>query len=312
MYQRIERKTFVRVSMFTIQKDGTDAMTSFKRSFLGLAIYLAIVLILGQKDNVDSPIINFPSYFYLTIMVALPVTFLLPSLSKVSVYVPILVWTGMYFILLQSLDRTKSTDSTDLSAIVLELIFLGMGVWLTHQMATQVRLAESLLDALALETFPSHVPDIESERPRIKLELTRSRRYQRPLSLLVIKLDADDYTTKKVKSIRNDLMEHFTFVQVGQIITELLRQTDLFLRDQQGCYIILCPETNMSSVELFATRISQAIENKTGLQVQYGAASFPDEALTFEDLLRTARTRLAPLPNFTNDAILNKVFKDVG
>lgn len=287
-------------------------MTSFRRSFLGLAIYLAIVLILGQKDNVDSPIINFPSYFYLTIMVALPVTFLLPSISKVSVYVPLLAWTGMYFILLQSLDRTKSTDSTGLSAIVLELIFLGMGVWLAHQMATQVSLAESLLDALALETFPSHVPDIESERSRIKVELTRSRRYQRPLSLLVIKLDAEDPTTKKVKSIRTDLMEHFTFVQVGQVITELLRQTDLFLRDQQGCYIILCSETNMSSVELFAKRISQAIENKTGLQVQCGAASFPDEALTFEDLLRTARTRLAPRTNFTSDAILNNVFKDVG
>lgn len=288
-------------------------MTTFKRSFLGLALYVAVVLILGERDNAGSPIINFASYFYLAVMVALPITLLFPSLSKTSVYIPLLVWIGIYLVLLQFLDRTKSTTSVELSIIVLEIILLCVGVWLAHHLVTQMSYAESLMDALALRAFPNHVQDIDAERQRIKVELTRSRRYQRPLSLLVIKIEseADIPATPTVKSIQADLMSRFTFARVGQVITDLIRQTDLFLRDRQGRYIILCSETSMSNIELFAKRISHAVQNKTGLHVLCGAASFPDEALTFEDLLRTARTRLAPITVFEEATIFKDTFKDI-
>ncbi|MBK7454016.1 MAG: hypothetical protein IPJ46_09975 [Anaerolineales bacterium] len=47
----------------------------------------------------------------------------------------------------------------------------------------------------------------------------------------------------------------------------------------------------MEGARLLAGRIARVVEERTGLQVNYGCASFPDEALTFDDLLDMARNR---------------------
>lgn len=270
-------------------------MTSFKRSFFWIAFYLAVILILGETDYVGRPIVNFASYFYLAVVVAVPATLFFPAISKVSVYIPLLVWAGVYMVIIQTIDRTNSTTSIEFSIIVLECVLLGAGVWIAHQLAVQINHAESLMDALAFGAFPNRVQDIEAEGQRIKVELTRSRRYQRPLSLLVIEVESRDgrATPQLMKNVQNDLMSRFTFARVGQIIDDLVRQTDLSLKDRRGRHVILCSETNYSNVTILANRISRTIEEKMGCQMSWGVASFPEEALTFEDLLQKASDRLA-------------------
>jgi hypothetical protein len=277
-------------------------MTNLKRSFFWAAIYLALIFVLGQSDYAGRPIINFASYFYLAVLVAVPVTLFFPSISRVSVYVPLLVWAGVYLVLLQIINRNYSANTGELPVIVLEFMLLEVGVWFAHQLALQISHAESVMDALALSAFPNRANDIDSENQRIKIELTRSRRYHRPLSLIVIESESeDDKTTREMlKSIQHDLLNRFTSARVGQIIDDRIRQTDLVLRDRRGRFIILCPETDLGNASLLARRISQAVKERISLNVFWGVASFPEEALTFEDLLQKARERLVdsvPVPN---------------
>ncbi len=84
-------------------------MTNLKRSFFGAAIYLALIFVLGQSDYTGRPIINFASYFYLAVMIAMPVTLFFPSVSRIPVYVPLVVWAGVYILLLEILNQ-KSLD----------------------------------------------------------------------------------------------------------------------------------------------------------------------------------------------------------
>ncbi|MFT3894504.1 MAG: hypothetical protein QM730_22980 [Anaerolineales bacterium] len=286
-------------------------MTGLKRSFVWLSLYLALVLILGQSDYAGRPILNFASYFYLTVMAAVPITLFFPSIAKAQI--PMFLWGAVYLVILKTVDRSISTTSIDLPIIVLEFILLELGVWIAQQLATEMRYAESLMDTLAFGAFPNRVRDIEAESQRIKVELTRSRRYQRPLSLLMIEVEADldQSATAIARSIQHDLMHRFSFARVGQVIDDLIRQTDLFLKDHRGRYVILCSETSLSDVELFANRISQAVKEKTGLRMFWGYASFPDEALTFEDLMQKARERLISHPSYQDDAVFKNVFKDV-
>lgn len=269
-------------------------MTNLKRSFFWAAFYLAVVFVLGQTDYSGRPIINFASYFYLAVILAVPITLFFPGTSRVSAFVPLLVWAGVYLVLLQTIDRSLSANVGELSVIVLEFILLEVGVWFACQLAAQLSHAESIMDALALSAFPNRVHDIEQEQQRIKIELTRSRRYHRPLSLVVIESSGDDGKTaiEMFKGIQYDLMSRFTSARVGQIIDDRIRQTDLVLKDQRGRFIVLCPETDKASTDLLAKRITHAIAEKTDLQVLFGVSSFPDEALTFDDLLHTARERL--------------------
>ena len=280
-------------------------MTNLKRSFFWAAIYLALIFVFGQSDYAGRPIINFASYFYLAVIVAVPVTLFFPSISRVSVYVPLLVWAGVYLVLLQIINRNYSANQGELPVIVLEFLLLEGGVWFAHQLALQISHAESVMDALALSAFPNRANDIDSENQRIKIELTRSRRYHRPLSLVVIESESEDEKTTRemLKSIQHDLLNRFTSARVGQIIDDRIRQTDLVLRDRRGRFIILCPETDLENASLLAGRIAQAVKERTSLKVLWGAAAFPEEALTFDDLLQKARERLIDSIQVTNEPI---------
>jgi hypothetical protein len=277
-------------------------MTNLKRSFFGAAIYLALIFVLGQADYTNQPIINFANYFYIAVLVAIPLTLFFPSISRVSVYVPLAFWAIVYLALLQLINRNYSANKGQLSVVVLEFILLEAGVWFAHQLAVQISHAESIMDALALSAFPNRTHDIDSENQRIKIELTRSRRYHRPLSVVVIQTESEDekITREMLRSVQQDLMSRFSTARVGQIIDDRVRQTDLVLRDYKGRFVLLCPETDFSNASLLAKRIAHAIKERTSLRVLWGVAAFPEEALTFEDLLQKARERLVvdvPLPS---------------
>lgn len=280
-------------------------MTNLKRAFFWAAIYLAIIFVLGQADYTGRPIINFASYFYLAVMIAVPVTLFFPSISRVSSFVPLAVWAGVYLVLLQVIDRELTANAEEFPVIILEFVLLEAGVWFAHQLALQIGHAESVMDALALSAFPNRAHDIEAESQRIKIELTRSRRYHRPLSLVVIESESDDQKTTRemLKSVQQDLLNRFTSARVGQIIDDRIRQTDLVLRDHRGRFVVLCPETNLENTIMLATRIAGAVKERTNLRVLWGVAAFPEEALTFDDLLHKATERLVQSDSTRNEQV---------
>ena len=280
-------------------------MTNLKRAFFWAVIYLAVIFVLGQADYTGRPIINFASYFYLAVMIAIPVTLFFPSISRVSTFVPLAVWAGVYLVLLQVINRNLSANEGEFPVIILEFVLLEAGVWLAYQLAMQIGHAESIMDALALSAFPNRAHNIEEEGKRIKIELTRSRRYRRPLSLVVIEAESEDQkaTREMLRSIQHDLLNRFTSARVGQIIDDGIRQTDLVMRDHKGRFVILCPETDLDNTILLAKRIAQAVKARTSLHILWGVAAFPEEALTFDDLLQKAVERLTHSDALRNEQI---------
>ena len=269
-------------------------MTNLRRSFLWAALYLALIVSLGQADYIGRPIINFPSYFYLVAIIGVPATLFFPSITRFSNIVPMIFWAGVYVFLLLFIDRGLTTTSDELSVMVLEFVLLEIGVWLAYQLALQITHAESVMDDLAVGAFPHRAQELDEGSQRVRIEFTRSRRYHRPLGLLLMEVDPEVHRNngEVLKSIQYDIVNRFTSARIGQIIDEGIRQTDLVLRDRRWSYVILCPETDYSSLLLLARRLTRTVREKTGLSVLWGIAAFPEEALTFDDMLKKARERL--------------------
>jgi len=270
-------------------------VTNLRRSFFWAALYLLVILVLGQADYIGRPILNFANYFYIAAMIGVPVTLFFPGVTRVSTRIPMAVWGGIYLLLLLFIDRNRSINPNDLSIVILELVLLETGIWLAHQLAKQINHAESVMDELAIGAFPHRAQELDEGSHRVKIEFTRSRRYRRPLALLVIEVDAEFHhkNGEAFKNIQYDITNRFTAARIGQIIDDQIRQTDLVLRDRQWSFVIICPETDYASVLLLARRIIDAIKEKTDLSVLWGIAAFPEEALTFEEMLKKARERLA-------------------
>lgn len=270
-------------------------MTNLRRSFFWAAFYMAVIFVLGQTDYFGRPIINFASYFYLAVMIGVPATLFFPSVSRVSSFVPLAVWAGIYLAMLLFIERGRSTNSDEFSVIVLEFVLLETGIWFAHRLALQITHTESVMDELAVGAFPHRAQHIEEGSQRVKTEFTRSRRYHRPLSVLLLEVDPENAKPdgEVIKSIQHDIMNRLTSARIGQIIDDRIRQTDVVLKDRSWGYVILCPETDLPGVLLLGRRIAEAVKEKTGLTVLWGTAAFPEEALTFDDLLKRARDRLA-------------------
>ena len=267
-------------------------MTNLKKSLSWNVIYLLFILVLGQLDRSDTPIINFAAYFYLTAIMIVPIMIFVPSLHKVSVVVPMTFWGAIYFALFRITERAN-TGSTNVEVIILELVLLEAGVWLSYQLAVVIEGSQSLMDLLAQGTFPYQALELDDSSEQIKNEFARSRRFHHPLSVVVVHaFNKDEEVAREMlKSLQRDMLTRLSSARIGQAVGEAIRQTDILIKDRFGRYIVLCAETDLEGARLLAGRIARVVEARTGLQVNYGCASFPEEALTFDDLLDLARNR---------------------
>jgi GGDEF domain-containing protein len=270
-------------------------VTKLRRYFLWCALYLALIFVLGQADYLGRPLINFAAYFYFLAMIGVPATLFFPHVTRVSPAVPLAGWAGVYVVLSFVIDRGHTSTSSDLSVMILELLLLQLGIWLAYRLAEEIAHAESVIDELALDAFPHRAEKLDEGSHRVRTEFNRSRRYHRPLSLVLLEVDPKSQhdNGEVLKAIQYDIVNRFTVARVGQIVDDHLRQTDLVLRDRRWSYVLICPETELSAARLLAQRIANTVQEKTGLALHWGAAAFPEEALTFDDLLKTARQRLS-------------------
>ena len=269
-------------------------MSNLKLSIFWVTFYFAIILVLAQFDYSDSPIIDFAKYFYFLAMISVPSTIFFPFVSKTNLAIPLVIWGAVYLVLLQILDRTVSAPNSTFPIILVEFILLEIGVWLAHQLACGIGHAESVMDVMALSAFPSRTMDISEASKQIKIEITRSRRYHRPLGLLVIQANTEERfkKTELVSVIKNDLSHRFSFARIGQVVDEHIRQTDMVFRDRFNRFVVLCPETASQNSQILAERIADAIYHRTSVQVSWAVAAFPDDALSFDDLLDVANSKL--------------------
>lgn len=265
-------------------------MSNLKRSLFWVAFYLAIVFFLGQLDRVDRPVVNLASYFYILIFIVVPCIILIPSFYRAPQFISMIFWASIYFALSRVLDRSLSAPDS-FETIFVEVVLLELGVWLSYQLAVDLAHSESLVDTMAQSAFPNQATELETASSLISNEVTRSRRYHRPFSVLIFQVAPEnkDAYQELFRNFQRELLNRFSSARMGQLIGERIRQTDILLRDRVGRFVVLCPETNKENALLLGERINDALKDGTGLKISWGCSSFPDEALTFDDMVARAR-----------------------
>ncbi len=268
-------------------------MTHLRRSLFWVGLYIAIIIVLGVLDLENLPVINFASYFYISALVIGLVITVIPSISRIPLYL-VMGICGVIYLGLGKVINRAYTGSTALDVILLELVIIEVGVWLSYQLGGVITHSESLIDVLAQGSFPNRATDLDEGTDRINVEFGRSRRYHRQISLMILQAKPENKEEVKevLKSLQQDVLSRLQLARIAQVVSECIRQTDILLRDHSEHFIVLCPETGLDSMPPLAKRIKDKAMQRTGLLTSFGLAVFPEEALTFEDLLQVARNRL--------------------
>jgi len=126
----------------------------------------------------------------------------------------------------------------------------------------------------------------------LETELVRTERYKHPLSVLMMDLDH----FKQVNDTFGHLVGSHCLSQVGALIREATRVTDVNGRYGGEEFVSFLPETDTGAAMVVAERVRETLAGKTfeyqetryGVKISIGVATYPSHGKTVESLVQAA------------------------
>ncbi|MFQ5636885.1 MAG: hypothetical protein ACE5IR_02685 [bacterium] len=192
-------------------------------------------------------------------------------------------------------------NSTLLSFLIPSVMIVGLGTFValrrkrTKPSPSNGRTVSPDMQLGAVSTFRRTLPQLANE-------LARVRRYNRPLTLLVLKIESDQLLLDLKRSLvaetgngsvssYNNIMQtiQLVFSLVGSVLSESLRESDIATYDvANNQYIILLPESDMTQAKQTVRRLKKLLFKRTAGHLVAGIAHFPSDGFIIEDLVRRA------------------------
>jgi hypothetical protein len=266
-------------------------MRRLRDSILGLLIHLTILFNIERLDFDGTNVINLETALYVLAVVAIIMILSIKWFKTVQTPLLLALWSAAYVAMkLILIERRPLLGDIYTYLSFTELGLLLIGVLLAQRIALNIEEFEQALKNFAFANI-SKVRRVQEAQDEIQAEIYRSRRFQRPLSLIVLEQDANKVQAninKIVQDAQRSLMEHYISVMMARELSAQLRQTDILLEhDKKGRLIIVSPDTDHNGIEAFISRLKSL--SRSGLfSVNFGTATFPAQALTFDQLLEHA------------------------
>lgn len=165
-----------------------------------------------------------------------------------------------------SVSVALDTSVVTVEFAVLALIGATFGYTVSSRLPSMTLFAAASGDRVSRE----HVALEE----RVRTELTRARRYERPLSVISFAVE------RRVGSPR-------LAVTVGRAMADSLRITDFVGVTDQGHAVAVLPETGRDVLSGLLSRVEEQV-GRSGVRGRLGYASFPDDAVTWRELTDVA------------------------
>lgn len=274
----------------------SEAMTQVRWRVVLLLLWLSVFfnverldLDIGQMNT-----INLPSSTYVIGLVA-AVAALTPAFQR------------QHMVLLMGLAVLLHLVSL---ALLNEPIVGGVHIYLTLTsilmmlitIAAAYNLGRSLnefLEAVEEMTFSNEGGRRYTERDAqdlASLEMISSRRTQRPLSIVLLQTDVSSMNMmlhRLIQDVQKLMLRRYLLATVSRVLSRYLRRTDIIVETQKsGQLVVIARETSSVEAERLGERLRQVTQERLGVDAAYSVASFPEHALTYEELVLSAEQRI--------------------
>ncbi len=276
-------------------------MKHLRISFFALLVHLAVFYNIERLDFGQQNVIDIQAFVYVLGFVALISIIFVPVLWRLHVSVSLALWLGVYVICrLLIFNQRPLLGGIDTYLSITELAALYILIVLAHNVTRDLQDFEEAVKNITFADVSRRVQKLEDASEEIQTELIRSRRHHYPLTVMIIQPDAKSIKAvlhRTVQELQQAMMARYVITSLARIISKQLRRTDMVLdQHERGRFIVISPDTSASSSDTLAQRIKSAAVEELGVSVSYGVASFPDEALTFEELVHQAESSLQSPP----------------
>lgn len=265
-------------------------------------LFARIEFISLATDSVTgAQLLLFGSDFVLLLSLAL--ILLIPAWGRRSLTWPLLVWLLLFLglklpLVWGSQLNLIEVNLIEVQTLIAEFSIMTLLVFLAHRLSRLLCQFEEAVADMALDTEGLHrhylSRDLADEQ--IRMEFTRAREGQRPLSLLIIEPTSADVPVilgKMLEEIRQTIVNRYTFLRMAQVIRQRLRLSDLIV--QEGSIkriVLLCPEADEIHSGTLLKQIDSTLQAQLGLRIKGTAATFPQDGFTFDGLVANAEHKL--------------------
>lgn len=289
-------------------------MRRLPTAIVAFVIGLAVFYNIERVDFGQQNIVNIDSFVYVIGLCAVISVIWIPILRRSSVFVSGAAWLGVYLstkvLLFAFLGRHPLVGGIYTYLSITEAVLLLVTVWLAHTVASALDDFEGAVEKVTFNGNNKRIRRLDEATEEIQHEMFRSRHYHHPLSIVIVKPETGFIQTalhRAVQEVQQAMLKTYVINSMAQTFSKYVRRTDLILeqRDQER-FMILCPDTNAADLTLLVEYLQVVAQDQLGASVLCGTATFPDEAITFEELMRQAESRLSQRDdkNEATDSIL--------
>lgn len=274
-------------------------MLRLNRYILALVLWLSFLFNIERLDlNIGTPdVFNISYSAYIAAVLMVVIGLMLPRWRRRSAAI-VGVCAVLAFIVASSIDDRPAWGGGytylslfELFAIVTTAMLAYAVGWLSADFIDTVR-------SLVFTDTEGRVYDIQDADSIIKREMQYTRRVNRPLSLLLIEADTTGRNVDlqaTAQEIQRLLAKRYSLMALSRLMARTLRRTD-FILDQarEGRLVLVAPEMRKEQTTAIVARLNEQAHRRLGIALRTGVASFPDQGVTFEELLYQAEQELHP------------------
>jgi GGDEF domain-containing protein len=259
-----------------------------KRLRIWTTILIIWLIFLFNIERINSPI-NIRDYTYIFVAITAVVTLMLPRLRWLPYWVLILVSIAS-FLLFKSFWGKDLLWGSALPLTITQISAIVLTGLISRQINSGLREFEDVISRITFGQIGNLPRPFSEMQESIYRELKRARRYQRPLSVIALKVDEQSIRMalpKMIKVVQQAMMKEYVFANVSRVLDENIDDFGtITLRDNS--FIIVLPEKSANEASLKAQTLEKVIREKMDIELQAGMASFPNDAITFEALIEQA------------------------
>jgi GGDEF domain-containing protein len=236
--------------------------------------------------------LNIATFVYIFAAFSAVFIILVPAFQRIPMYWAFLVALPPYFVLKFALGY--QIDVAHLAITVTEVAAIWLTIVLVRDLGKRLALIGETIADLTLGQLTDRTESFEAGQGLIYREIRRARRYRRPATLLAISPEVAslDLTLNRfIQDLQREIIHQYVAVRVARMLMEELHDSDVITR-RNSHFVALLPETSREDVDEIICQLEAAAEEKLGLKLKIGLATFPDEAVTFETLLENAEAKM--------------------
>ncbi|MFQ5611791.1 MAG: diguanylate cyclase domain-containing protein [Anaerolineae bacterium] len=279
-------------------------MTQLRFWIAALIVWLIFFFNIERLDIIDLGHVDIKRVTYSFVAIVAISTLLIVQLQRIPLTILVLLPVPL-FLLVKTWYGAPITGSA-LPLTITELSGIILTSMLTRQINHHLKRIDEAVEAITLMNWGELMPNLTESQGVMYRELRRARRHQRPLSLICLKVDegnVDTALSRALEEIEARMTKRYLTANVARALNKTLHDYDI-IAQQDESLIVLLPEVDQTDLSSVLQKVKMAVSKDTKTTLKIGVATYPDEAMTFESLVKRAQMSMEAQQEITTRAIL--------